>query len=209
MAATITSALLTVRLTATKTVEESPRAHAPDSIFALSRGLAAGDERAFHEFHQRYFDRLYRFLLVVARGREDEAQEALQQTFLRVLRYAREFDSEEAFWCWLKVLARSATRDAARKQHRYLALLQAFALRWNAPIEPAPFEEDYLEQALQECLEELDPAERQLVQGKYVDGLTVKELAAQAGLTGKAVESRLLRLRQQLRQRTLEKLRAL
>ena len=40
--------------------------------------MAAGDEEAFREFHAHYFDRLYRFLLVVARGQEHEAQEALK-----------------------------------------------------------------------------------------------------------------------------------
>ena len=92
------------------------------------RGIAAGDEAAFREFHGRYLDRLYQFLLVVARGQETEAQEALQETLLRVVRHARAFDTEEALWDWLKVVARSAARDGGRKRHRYLALLSRFTL---------------------------------------------------------------------------------
>ena len=67
--------------------------NAPDAsgIAALTRRLATGDEAAFREFHGRYFDRLYRFLLVVTRGQEHAAQDALQETMLRVARYAREF----------------------------------------------------------------------------------------------------------------------
>ena len=206
MSTAITSALLTVRLPSTKAVEASSTPDASRDIGVLTRGLTAGNERAFCEFHNRYFDRLYQFLLVVARGREDEAQEALQQTLLRVVRYARVFDSEDTFWCWLKVLARSAARDAGRKQHRYLALLQAFARGLTIEHEPALVEDDRLQLILHECLEELEPSDRQLIEGKYLDGLTVKEIAADAGLTEKAVESRLLRLRKQLRARTLEKL---
>jgi RNA polymerase sigma-70 factor (ECF subfamily) len=170
----------------------------------LTQGLAAGDEGAFREFHAVYFDRLYQFLLVVARGQEDEAQEALQQTFLRVLRYARVFDSEEIFWSWLKMLARSAARDAGRKRHRYWSLLEKFALfrrtEFQAPQAP---HEDSLRAALEESLEELEAADRRLIEGKYLEGATVKELGAQLGLTEKAVESRLARLRQQLRERLL------
>jgi DNA-directed RNA polymerase specialized sigma24 family protein len=44
-------------------------------------------------------------------------------------------------------------------------------------------------------LEELDPQDRLLLEGKYLNGETVKELSAQTGLTDKAVESRLGRLR--------------
>ena len=209
MSAAITSALLTVRLPATKAVEASSTPDASSDIGVLTRGLTAGDELAFCEFHNRYFDRLYQLLLVVARGREDEAQEALQQTLLRVVRYARVFDSEDAFWCWLKALARSAARDSGRKQNRYLALLQAFAR--GRPVEPesAKFEDDRLQFVLEECLDELEPSYRRLVEAKYLDGLSVKEIAAETRLTEKAVESRLLRLRRQLRARTLEKLQTL
>ena len=89
--------LLSLPLSGTKTVETiSTRAPTPSAIVMLTRRLAAGDEAAFREFHQRYFDRLYQFLLVVAHGQEHEAQEALQLTLLRVLRYARVFESD----CW-------------------------------------------------------------------------------------------------------------
>lgn len=178
------------------------------SIERLTRGLAGGDEEAFHDFHTRYFDRLYQFLLVVTRGQDGEAQEALQQTLLRVVRYARVFHSEDVFWSWLKMVARSTARDAGRKQQRYAALLRDFALRWQAHLEPpqTPDDGDRLNTALEESLNELDAPERQLLQAKYVEGKTVKELAAESGLTEKALESRLLRLRRDLRQRVLNKL---
>lgn len=184
----------------------SPPATADDTL-RLTRRLAAGDEAAFREFHDRYFHPLYRFLLVVSRGSVIEAQEALQETLLRVARYARPFAEEDAFWCWLKMVARSAARDAGRKQHRYLNLLRNYALRWlpiASPGEAAA--EDAWSGPLEESLLALDAGDRQLVEGKYLRGATVRELAAQSGLTEKAVESRLLRLRRQLREQLLQQL---
>lgn len=174
----------------------------------LTQGLAAGDEEAFREFHRRYFDRLFRYLLVLARGQETEAEEALQETFCRVARYARRFDQEDVFWSWLTVLARSAARDGGRKQRRYWTLLQNYALRW-LPLQKDPDDgaEACLEQTVQGCLAELPPADRALVEAKYLKQLSVRELARQTGLTEKAVESRLLRLRRQLREHLLRKLR--
>lgn len=175
-------------------------------IVRVTRGLAAGDEGAFREFHELYFDRLYRFLLVVTRGQEDQAQEAVQQTFLRVLRYARVFESEEVFWGWLKALARSAARDAGRQRRRYLALLERFALFRRVEAEPPGTpEEDGLRVRLLEGLEKLEASDRRLIDGKYLEGATVKELSGQTGLTEKAVESRLARLRGQLRERLLQR----
>jgi RNA polymerase sigma-70 factor (ECF subfamily) len=199
---------LALRLTDTQTVAEVLRPDTAGRVALLTRGLVAGDEAAFREFHDLYFDRLYQFLLVVARGREDEAQEALQLTFLRVLRYVRAFDSEGALWSWLRVLARSAARDAGRKQQRYFALLERFALqRLQAGNPPAFAEDDRLRGLLEESLEELEPGDRRLLESKYLDGATVRELSAEAGLTEKAVESRLVRLRRDLRRRLLGKLR--
>jgi len=173
----------------------------------VTRGLAAGDEEAFREFHTQYFDRLYQFLLVVARGQEHEAKEALQQTLLRVVRYARVFESEDAFWGWLKIVARSVARDAGRKQQRYWALLESFALRRRLEADDrTPAEADRLRSVLEETLDELDPQDRRLIAGKYLEGASVKELAVASELTEKAVESRLLRLRRRLRERLVRKL---
>jgi RNA polymerase sigma factor (sigma-70 family) len=176
-------------------------------VAELTRRLARGDDAAYREFHADYFDPLYRFLLVVTRGQEDEAKEALQQTLLRVVRYVRVFESEEVLWSWLKALARSAARDAGRKQRRYSCLLERFALRFGtAPQCPAPSEEHRLSDALEASLDGLDPEDRRLIEAKYLDGSTTKELCALNGGTEKAIESRLRRLRHQLRDRVLKQL---
>jgi len=180
----------------------------PDDTAALTRRLAVGDEAAFREFHARYFERLYYFLLVMTHGQELEAQEALQDTLLRLARYVRSFPTEEAFWGWLKVVARSVVRDAHRKQHRYLTLLQRVALGWApAPHPSATNADEPLGRLLDEALGGLEAADRRLVEGKYVQGQTVSELARDSGLTEKAVESRLVRLRRCLREQLLLKLR--
>jgi len=186
----------------------TPHEAGANPITVLTRRLAAGEEAAFREFHAQYFDRLHQFLIVVARGKEHEAREALQETLVRVARYARAFDDEAAFWCWLKAVARNASRDAGRKRTRYAALLQTFAnfIRPAAPTAPSA-DDDRLTAVIDECLAELAPDDRALLQGKYLAGATVNELSIREGLTPKAVESRLLRLRRDLRERVLAKLR--
>jgi RNA polymerase sigma factor (sigma-70 family) len=201
----------TTRLVESSNIVAEPRAsEAVESIQSLTRRLAQGDETAFREFHDRFFDRLYRFLLALARrGEEHAAQEALQETMLRVARYIRCFESEALFWSWLKMVARSAARDAGRKQRRYERMLERFALAWrSAPMETSP-EEGLLQDLLTEVLDELETDDRELIEQKYLGGASVKELADATGLTEKAVESRLLRLRRCLRATLLERLKAL
>jgi RNA polymerase sigma-70 factor (ECF subfamily) len=178
------------------------------SVEDLTAGLAAGDEEAFREFHRRYFDRLHRLALVLSRGDATAAADTVQDTFCRVARHARRFEDEAVFWCWLTVLARSAAREAGRKQRRYWALLGDYARRWFPPAPPAaPVHEPNLDALVDACLDELGRDDRALIEGKYLARLSVRELAARTQLTAKAVESRLGRLRQQLRERLIEKLR--
>jgi RNA polymerase sigma factor (sigma-70 family) len=186
---------------------EMPLQLAAQETRALTQRLAKGEEAAFREFHESYFDPLYRFLLVVTRGQEHPAQEALQETLLRVARYVRVFDSEAVFWSWLKMVARSAARDAGRKQRRYAAMLERFTrftgLWRQSPVQHSG-DEHLLQEKLADALNQLAPGDRQLIEEKYLVGASTRELAAMTGLSEKAVESRLLRLRRLLRAELLE-----
>jgi RNA polymerase sigma-70 factor (ECF subfamily) len=198
--------LISLRLPELSAVAEGQTKNAMTSAIAsLTRRLAAGEDEAFRQFQAQYFDRLYRFLLVVARGDETQAREALQETLMRVARHARQFESEDALWNWLKAVGRNAARDAARSRRRYSSLLERFTHRRETEMLPVS-PDNALAATLEESIGELESADRVLIEGKYLEGLTVKELSAQSGLSEKAVESRLLRLRRQLRECTLQKL---
>jgi RNA polymerase sigma-70 factor (ECF subfamily) len=200
------NSLISLRLPELITVAEAQtNVSTTSAIASLTHRLAAGEDDAFRQFQALYFDWLYRFLLVVAHGDDTQAREALQETCLRVARHARKFEDEDAFWNWLKVVGRNSARDAGRKQRRYSALLERFSGRSQTEA-PSARPEDSLAAALEESVGELEPDDRILIEGKYLDGQTVRELSAQAGLTEKAVESRLLRLRRQLREGILKKL---
>jgi RNA polymerase sigma-70 factor (ECF subfamily) len=169
--------------------------------------MAAGEEAAWREFHDAYFERLRRYLLVVTRGNEEAAREALQAALLRAVRHIRRFDTEAVFWSWLTVLARSAAVDERRKRHRYLAFLDRF-LAWHHRDEPAaPADPDQrLAEALARAMRALPADERGLIEHKYFADASVHELAAAAGETDKAVESRLGRIRRRLKAAILEEL---
>jgi RNA polymerase sigma-70 factor (ECF subfamily) len=194
--------LFSLQMNGSETAREAP---ASDDIAVLTAAIAGGDEQAFAEFHQRYFGRLYNFLLVVTRGNEVQARDALQDTLVRVARHPKVFHEEEAFWRWLKVVARNTARDEGRKRLRYFALLERFALDRNGDGLPGA-DENRLKSLLMESMEELPPEDRDLMEAKYLQGAAVKSIAPEMGLSDKAVESRLVRLRRQLRECLLNKL---
>jgi len=165
--------------------------------------MVKGDETAWRDFEQRYFSRLLRYLLVLTGGRQEAAQEALQTALLRVVRYIKPFASEEVFWSWLTVVARSCVVDEQRKRTRYFHLLDRFFKRCViedhvSADRPAAGPQTDLMALLDQNLAALPGEDRRLLEQKYFARKSVKIIADETGTTEKAVESRLVRVRRKL-----------
>jgi RNA polymerase sigma-70 factor (ECF subfamily) len=182
--------------------------HQVPDITTLTRAMARGGEAAYREFYNVYFDRLLRYLLVVTGGNEESAREALQLALVRVVRHVKPFDTEEKFWSWLTVLARSAFVDEGRKRRRYFAFLERFT-RQREP-EPSGMDNGEADEQLRVLLERnliaLPVEERELVEQKYQLRLSVRDIADKQQTTEKAVESRLSRVRRKLKDAVLAEL---
>jgi RNA polymerase sigma factor (sigma-70 family) len=178
----------------------------PLDVVALTRRMVQGDETAYRAFYDAYFDRLSRYLLVVTSGDEDAAREALQSALVRVVRHIKVFPSDTVFWSWLTVLARSALSDQSRKRRRYLAFLDRFAWHSRAqqPAADEPEADAKLAALLETNLGTLPLEERRLVEAKYFERRSVRDIAGDLSLSEKAVESRLVRIRQKLKAATLD-----
>ena len=167
-------------------------------VVQLTAQMARGDDYAFREFYDHYFNRLLGYLLVLTRGHEDSAREAIQSAMLRVVKHIRRFDSEQTFWSWLTVLARTALVDQERKRHRYNAALERFA------HEDASAAESHLLECLRQSVSVLPKEDLVLIERKYFEEHSVAQIASSMDTTEKAIESRLTRIRQKLKKQTLE-----
>jgi RNA polymerase sigma-70 factor (ECF subfamily) len=178
----------------------APEQNQPPDVTSLTARMSRGEEAAFHEFNRLYFNRLLRYLFVVAGGREEIAREALQLAFVRVARHVRRFDSEAAFWNWLAVVARNCVADEMRKRNRYQSLLARFFRQRPAVADGRGNDAgEHLEELLQEGLAGLPASESALLERKYLNGESIRGLAAERNMTEKAMESHLLRIRRKLK----------
>lgn len=169
--------------------------------------MVKGDEMAYRIFYDEYFERLRRYLLVVTSGNEDATREALQSALIRVVKHIKRFSTETEFWSWLTVLARTALFDQTRKRKRYWTLLERFTR--HTEIERAADTADpdaKLLALLEQNLAALPIDEKELLESKYLQGASVRELAEGIQTTEKAIESRLVRIRRKLKASLLEAL---
>lgn len=182
------------------TVEASngqPASAADAEARALATAIARGDEAAFRTLYDRYHQRLFRFALVLGRGDESLARDAVQTVFVTAAKKLRRVESEEHLWNWLARVARQQAARAWRKQRRDPTIGNAETLPADCPAATQP--DSFLDEVLEGALKMLDAEEQQIIQVFYFDRLSQKEIAEQLGITPKAVSSRLERAREKLR----------
>ena len=164
-------------------------------VSTLTARVASGDEAAFQEFYDTYSPQVFRFLLVLVRGNEEIAEELHQQVMIKVARKMRRIEDEQQLWKWLSQVARNAWRDLLRKQHREELRLNLFESGFTESVPPP---DDFA--VLLPALESLPKEQRELIQSFYIEGTKQKEMASRAGLSVKAIQSELARIRKKLRE---------
>jgi RNA polymerase sigma-70 factor, ECF subfamily len=91
---------------------------APDGVAADERALVArcrsGDEAAFRELLQRYRGRAL-FLAAHLLSDWNEAEDVVQEAFLRVFRSIRSFRGDAGFYSWLYRIVVNLCRDRGRR----------------------------------------------------------------------------------------------
>jgi RNA polymerase sigma-70 factor, ECF subfamily len=164
----------------------------------LTRAIVAGDEAAFAEFYDGYSGRLFGFLLVLTSGQEDVARELHQVVMVKVARKFTVIATEPALWAWLTQIARNAFVDHVRKHARRRECNLDTSASHLHEGQPDAAEQNLIQQ-LEEGLQYLEADERSLLEAVYFDKRAHKDVAAATGLTMKAVQSKLSRIRAKLR----------
>ncbi len=152
--------------------ERDPAATATDD--ELMARLAAGSESALNELSARHRGRLVR-LATRALGDRGQAEDVVQETFLRVFRHAGSYRPRGQFSSWVATIASRLCLNASRDRGRRLELPLASSPALASPASP----ELSLEvRQLREALERLPPRYRLALIFKAVEGLSYREIAA-------------------------------
>lgn len=169
--------------------------------------LLAGDDRAFRQFFDTYFPRLYRFALARVSYDEDAAEEIVQSALSKVVTRLGTYRGEAALFTWLATFCRREIGEWMRRQARQpdpvgliedTPEIQAALESLTSVDEPGPHERyrrRELSRAVQVTLDHLAPRYGDALEWKYIQGRSVKEIAARLEISPKAAESLLTRAR--------------
>lgn len=170
-------------------------------LIDLSKGVARGDEPAFRELYDLVYAPLKRHTLWLARGDEHLADDVLQDTCLRIVRYLKPMATDEATWCWMLRAARTAHIDQLRKRGKHDQTRSLSSMSDPQLLAAQADGDAELGELVDQALLSLSPEERELLEQRHMQEQDVASLAADAGTSVRAMESRLARIRRKVRDR--------
>ncbi|NLG97850.1 MAG: sigma-70 family RNA polymerase sigma factor [Chloroflexi bacterium] len=195
-----------------KNVEnQEDAAHTEVTDLTLSiEALKAGDRAEFAKLVEAYSNHVYRLALKILNDPQD-AEDVLQETFIKALRALPEFEERSKLSTWLYRIAVNEALMAVRRRkpdHLSLETEKEGEEGEMAPVEIVDWcclpEGDLLSaearRFLNKAVQALSPALRAVFVLRDVEGLSVKETAEALNISEAAVKTRLLRARLKLRE---------
>lgn len=142
----------------------------------LVKGLKAGHAGAFERLVREYGDRLYRFVLRLV-GSAD-AEDVVQETFIRVHRSIASYQPTGRFESWLFTIANHLALDALRRR-------PSAAREADEPADPHGPTDDLshreVQHALLKAVEKLPVDQKQVFLLREEAGLSFREIADLVG----------------------------
>lgn len=174
------------------------------------RLLLAGDRRALDAFFAAYFPRLYRFALRRVDGHEADCEEVVQITLVAALRGLHGWRGEATLFTWLCTLCRHEIGALHRRRGRIAAVeLREADDDFDAATESlaaaerdeplAGAERDERARRIRAVLDHLPPRYGDVLEWKYLEGLTMEEIAKRMETGVVTVQSLLARARRAFR----------
>jgi RNA polymerase sigma-70 factor, ECF subfamily len=178
---------------------------------ALVAQARTGDSNAFTQLVNRYENSIFRLARHITQSPED-AEDILQETFLKAYEHLDEFQGHSKFYTWLVRIAvnQSLMKLRKRRTDKSVSLDETFDTgEENLTREIAVWEEnpeqtysrEEIRDILEKAVESLPPIFRTVFALRDIEELSTEETAAVLNLSVPAVKSRLLRARLRLREK--------
>ena len=169
----------------------------------IVRQVLAGDVEAYGVLVARYRDRYVRFAMQMLGNRED-AEEALQDSFVRGYRSLARCQDPACFSAWLfQILANRCRTHGSRRGRRERTFLQNDAAILSAATAPVVDQSAWREE-IERALDRLDPDQREAFLLKHVEELSYDEMAELTGTGVSALKMRVKRACDRLREHLQE-----
>lgn len=160
------------------------------------------DDNRKEEFRQSvgdYYPRLHRAMKAYLAGSPVEAEDIIQEAFLKAYRNLDSFKGNSGFYTWIYAIARNLAIDEFRKRKHEKLRSSMPVEEFQIPSDPADTDEVKEEiLILRKAIAMLPELMRSVVVMRMVDGMSYPEIAEVTGLNEETVKNRMFRARKEL-----------
>jgi RNA polymerase sigma-70 factor, ECF subfamily len=168
------------------------------------RRAQQGDRDALVRLFDEHLPTVHRFAMRMCRD-EDHARDVAQESLLTALKSLKDYRGEASFSTWLFTIARSHCGKTRRRQEREPLhsdeQMQIRAVQSDDPAPDAQISHAEISDVVERGLADIDPAEREAVLLRDVEGMSANEASRVLNISVAALKSRLHRGRAALRDR--------
>lgn len=138
------------------------------------------DKRAlFERCYREFLPKIYRFVYFRIGGKREEAEELTSEIFLKALDHFEEFEESKPFSPWIYQIARNHVINHYRVSGRTIPMAEDFDAPDNVGADrSAAFES---RDDLMKILNKLPAEKKRILELKYIDGFSYKEIAEMLG----------------------------
>lgn len=165
----------------------------------LMQEIAGGNHVAFTALYHRYKNRLYYYFFRMLNNSEEQANDFLQELFLKIIEKPESFNTELKFSSWIFSLAGNMCKNEYRKRESRGETITA-EINTHQSVE-MNFSAYNTEQAIEKVfatLDKLDADQRSTFLLRYREGFSMKEIADILNIAEGTVKSRLHNAKKQL-----------
>jgi RNA polymerase sigma-70 factor, ECF subfamily len=170
---------------------------------ALAAGCRGGRIGAYEELYRAHGTRL-KSLAMNLLGNRHDAEDAVQETFLKVHRSIGSFKGESSFATWVYRILVNTCYDARRKRVRRQEMPEEDAENSKFPEAPAPAANPPLRMAIERSLARLSAQQRDVFLLAEVEGFKHSEIGGILGISEAASKNALFQAKKHLRQMLTE-----
>ena len=165
----------------------------------------SGDAAAFEMLFNRYRDGIRKLYLARTGGNGNDADDLLQETFIKVFLNLDKYDTAFTFGQWIYTIARNTFIDFVHRRRDDLfvdAAPTGAASGLNSVSQEATPEERFIDRQrgaqLEQHLAKMSPRYRQLIELRFFCEYSYEEIAAELGMPLGTVKTQIHRARAQL-----------
>src|SRR5437016_5707411 len=176
----------------------------------LVAAARAGDAAAFEELVNRYEGKIFRLTRNIT-GNHEDAEDAMQDAFLKAYAHLKDFHGKSRFYTWLvRIAANEALMRLRKRRPNHFSLDQP--IEGDSDLMPRELEEwspnpeqlyakSEIDNIVSAFVSQLEDDYRIVLVLRDVEELSTQETANALGISLSAVKSRLLRARLKLREK--------